>query len=167
MLPLGVTIQRREVGDFSRRDHHAPGVFTGVTRYPFQLARHVDQRFDFLIGLVNFRQLRFGGKGFFQRHARIGRHQFGDAIDEAIGVTQHATHVADNRFSRHGTEGDDLRYRLTAVHIRHVLNHQIAFFHAEIDVEVGHRNTFRVKEAFKQQVKFQRVKIGDFQCIGY
>lgn len=43
----------------------------------------------------------------------------------------------------------------------------VAFLHAEVDVEVGHRDTFRVKETFEQQVELQRVKIGDLQRIGH
>ncbi|MNH84319.1 hypothetical protein D3C73_367380 [compost metagenome] len=167
VVTFGIAIQRCKVGDLGWRNHHAPGVFTGVTRHAFQLARHVDQRFDLFVCLIDFRQLRLCRKGFFQRHARIGRHQFGDTVDEAIRVAQHAPHVADNRLRRHGSEGDDLRYRLTAIHLRHVLDNQVAFFHAEVDVEVGHRDTFRVQEAFEQQVKLQRVEIGDFQRIGH
>ena len=167
MQPLLIAIQWRKVGDFSGSDNHPTGVFTGVSRHPFQLTRHVDQRFHFLVRLVDLRQLRLGLEGFRQRHARIGRHQLGDTIDEAVRVTQHATDIADDRFRRHGTEGDDLRYRVAAVHIRHVLNNLVAFLHAEVDVEVGHRDTFRVKETFEQQVELQRVKIGDLQRVGH
>ena len=167
MQPLLIAIQRRKVGNFSGSDNHPTGVFTGVSRHPFQLTRHVDQRFNFFVRLIDFRQLRFGFKRFRQRHTRIGRHQLGDTVDKAVRVTQHAAHIADDRFRRHGTEGDDLRYRIAAIHVRHVLNNLVAFLHAEIDVEVGHRDTFRVKETFEQQVEFQRIKIGDLQRVGH
>ena len=165
MLARFIAIQRREVGDFGRGDNHAPRMLTGVTRDAFQLARHVDQRFDLFVRFIDFRQLRFSLKGFCQRHARIGRHQFRDAIDKPVRVAQHAAHVADNRFRRHRTEGNDLRYRITAVHVGHVLDHLVAFLHAEVDVEVGHRDTFRVEETFEQQVELQRIEVGNFQRI--
>ena len=41
----------------------------------------------------------------------------------------------------------------------------VAFFHAEVDVKVGHGDTFRVEETFEQQVEFQRIEVGDFQCV--
>ncbi len=167
MQPLFIAIQRREVSDFSRSDNHPTGVFTGVSRHPFQLTRHVYKRFNFFVRFVDLRQLRFGLKGFRQRHARIGRHQLRDTVDKAVRVTQYATHVADNRFRRHGTEGNDLRYRIAAVHVRHVLDNLVAFLHAEVDVEVGHRDTLRVKETFEQQVELQRVKIGYLQRVGH
>ncbi|VGP95794.1 hypothetical protein SB00610_04683 [Klebsiella quasipneumoniae subsp. similipneumoniae] len=138
MQPLLIAIQRGEVGDLGRCDNHAARMLTGVSRHPFQLTRHVDQRFHFFVRLVDLRQLRLGLEGFRQRHARIGRHQLGDAVDKAVRVTQHAAHVADDRFRRHGTEGDDLRYRVAAIHIRHVLDNLVAFLHAEVDVKVGH-----------------------------
>ena len=142
-------------------------MLTGVTRDAFQLARHVDQRFNFFVGFVDFRQLRFGFKRFCQRHARIGRHQLGDTINKPVRVAQHAADVTDNRFRRHRTERNNLRYRITAVHIGDVLDHLVAFLHAEVDVKVGHGNTFRVKETFEQQVEFQRVEIGNFKRVGH
>ena len=162
MLTRFIAVERREVGNFGRSNNHATCMLTGVTRDAFQLARHVDQRFNFFVGFVDFRQLRFGFKRFCQRHARIGRHQLRNTIDETVRVAEYTTHVADNRFRRHGTEGNDLRYRVTAIHVRYVLDHLIAFLHAEVDVEVGHGNTFRVEETFEQQVEFQRIEVGNF-----
>ena len=167
MLPCFITIERRKIGNFGRRNNHATGMFTSVTCDTFQFTRHVDQRFNFFVGFVNFRQLRFRFKRFRQRHPRIGRNQLGDTIHKTVRMPQHAAYVANNRFCRHRTEGDDLRYRITPVHIRHVVDNLIAFFHTEIDVKVGHGNTFRVKETFEQQVKFQRVEVGNFQRIGH
>ena len=138
MLTRFIAVERRKISNFGRGDNHAPRMLTGVTRDAFQLARHVDQRFDLFVRFIDFRQLRFSLKGFCQRHARIGRHQLGDTIDKSVRVTQHATDIADDRFRRHGTEGDDLRYRVAAVHIRHVLDNLVAFLHAEVDVKVGH-----------------------------
>ena len=167
MLTRFITVERREVGNFGRGDNHAPRMLAGVTRDAFQLARHVDQRFDFFVSFVDFRQLRFGFKRFCQRHARIGRHQLRNTIDKPVRVAQHAANVADNRLRRHRTERNNLRYRITAVHIGDVLDHLVAFLHAEVDVKVGHGNTFRVKETFEQQVEFQRIEVGNFKRIGH
>ena len=74
--PLFITVQWRKIGDFRRGDNHTTGVFTGVSGHAFQLTRHVDQRFNLFICLVDFWQLRFSLEGFRQRHPRIGGHQF-------------------------------------------------------------------------------------------
>ncbi|CGW83305.1 Uncharacterised protein [Salmonella enterica subsp. enterica serovar Typhi] len=55
MLALFIAVQRRKVGNFGRRDDHAASVLTGVTRDAFELTRHIDQRSDLFIRLVNFR----------------------------------------------------------------------------------------------------------------
>ncbi len=167
MFALFIAVKRRKIGNFGRRDNHPTGVLTGVTGDPFQFARHVDQRLNFFIRFVDFRQLRLGFKRFRQRHPRIGRDQFRDTIDKAVRMPQHAAYVADHRFRRHCTEGDDLRYRITTVHVRYVLDNLVAFLHTEVNVEVRHGDTFRVKETFEQQVKFQRIEVGDFQRVGH
>ncbi len=48
-----------------------------------------------------------------------------------------------------------------------MVDNLVAFLHAEVDVEVGHRDTFRVEETFEQQVKLKRIEVGDFQRIGH
>ena len=65
-------------------------------------------------------------------------------------MTEHSANVTDNGFCRHSTEGNDLRYRFAAVQLGHVVNNLITSIHAEVDVKVGHGNTLRVQEAFKQ-----------------
>src|SRR5690606_15902348 len=87
-------------------------------------------------------------------------------VGQAVGLALHPGHVAHHRLGSHGTEGDDLRYRIAAIGIGHVLDHPVATFHAEVDIEVGHRDPFRVEEALEQQVVCQRVQIGDQQRIG-
>jgi hypothetical protein len=48
-------------------------------------------------------------------------------------------------------EGDDLRHLVAAVFALHVADHLFAAVHAEVDVEVGHRDPFGVQEALEQQ----------------
>lgn len=167
MFVFFIVVKRRKIGNFGRRDNYFIGVFIGVTGDFFQFARYVDQRFNFFIRFVDFRQLRFGFKRFRQRYFRIGRDQFRDTIDKVVRMFQYAVYVADYRFRRYCIEGDDLRYRITIVYVRYVFDNLIAFFYIEVNVEVRYGDTFRVKETFEQQVKFQRIEVGDFQRVGY
>ncbi len=57
--------------------------------------------------------------------------------------------------------------RVAAVGVGHVVDHPVAALHAEVDVEVGHRDTFRVQETFEQQVVGQRIEVGDLQRVGH
>ena len=165
VIPFRVAVKRCEIGNFCRRDHHTTCVFTGVTCHPFQDARHIDQRPDFLIGLIHLAELRLCRKGFFQCHTGIRRHQFGNSVDKPVRMPQHTADIADNRFCRHRTEGNNLGNSITPVHFGYVINHAVTFFHAEVNIEVRHGNSFRVQEAFEQEIKLQRIQIGDFQGV--
>ena len=48
------------------------------------------------------------------------------------------------------------------VFVLHIFNGFVAVFLTEIDVEIRHVNTFRIKKTFKQQIQFQRIKVGYF-----
>ncbi len=103
-----IAVEWRKIGNFGRSNNHPTGVFTGVTGDALQLTRHIDQRFDLFVGLVDFWQLRLCFEGFRQGHARIGRYQLRDTVNKAVRMPQYAAHVADNRFCGHGTEGNNL-----------------------------------------------------------
>ncbi len=87
-----------------------------------------------------------------QRDAELEGNELGDLVDEAVTHSEHATDVAHHGLRGHGAVGDDLRDPLAAVLLRHVLDDAVAAFHAEVDVEVGHRHAFGIQEALEQQV---------------
>src|SRR5690606_7330078 len=87
-------------------------------------------------------------------------------VGQAVGLALHPGHVTHHRLCRHGTEGDDLGYRVAPVGLGHVFDDPIAAFHAEVDIEVGHGYPFRIEEAFEQQVVLQRVQVGDQVHVG-
>src|SRR5690606_32663466 len=47
-----------------------------------------------------------------------------------------------------------------------VVNDLLAAILTEVDIKVGHRDAFRIEEAFEQQIVAQRIEIGDGQRIG-
>ena len=101
-----------------------------------------------------------------RRVGRIVRHQLADLVDLAIGHLEHAADVAQRGARLQRTEGDDLRHLLAAVLALHVADHLFAPVLAEVDVEVRHRDAFRVEEALEQQREAQRIDVGDGQRIG-
>ena len=162
-----IAIDRRKVGELGRRNNHTTGVFTDVTHHAFELARHVPDFGGFFIDLDEVAQDFFLLVGFFQGHADFERDHLRQAVRQTVGFALHPRHVADYRFGGHGAEGDDLTYRVATVFFGHVLNHAVTAIHAEVDVEVGHGNPFRVQEPFEQQVIFKRVKVGDLLYVGH
>ncbi len=84
-------------------------------------------------------------------------------VDLAIGHLQHAADVAQHAARLQRTEGDDLRHLIAAVAILHVADHLVAAVLAEVDVEVRHRDAFRIEEALEQQAEADRIEVGDGQ----
>ena len=167
MLALIVTVNRRKIGDGGWRNDDPTGMFTGVTGNSFKLACHINDGAHFFVGVVQFRQPRLFFKGFFQGHPRITGDQFRNTVNKAVRMAHHPAHIPHHSLGGHGAEGDDLRHRIAAIKLGNVINDLIPFVHAKVDVKVGHRHPFRVQKALEQQIKFQRVKIGDFQRVGY
>ena len=82
-------------------------------------------------------------------------------------MPQHTPHITYHRLGSHGAIGDDLGDLFAPVVLRHIIDHPISPLHAEIDIEVGHGDTFGIQEALEQQVVGQRVEIGNGQRIGH
>ena len=105
--------------------------------------------------------------GLGQGHAYFEGDHLRQLVRQAIGLALHPRHVTHHRLRGHGAKGDDLRYRLAAIGIRHIVDNPVTPFHAEVDVKVGHGNPFRIQEALEQQVILQRIQISNQQRIGH
>ena len=82
-------------------------------------------------------------------------------------MPEDSPHIADHRLGGHAAVSDDLGHPIPAIGFGHVVDDLIAPLHAEVDVEVGHRDTFGIEESFEQQFKFNRIQIGDLERIGH
>ena len=120
--------QRAEVGQRIRRDHHAAGVLAGVAGQVFEVQRQIDEFAEIVLAVVALDELAdravrilpglvAAAQHVFQRQriGRLQRNELGDAVDEAVGIAQHAAGVAHHRLRRHGAVGDDLADPVAAV----------------------------------------------------
>ncbi len=138
----------------------------------FELERHLpDFQRILVVGELRIGEqlvkLRLFLARLLQRNAGREGNQLGNLVGKAVGLALHTGHVTHHGLGRHGAEGDDLRHRLAAIVVGHIINHAIAAVHAEVDIEVGHGHTFGIEEALEQQVVGQGVEIGDLECIGH
>ena len=138
----------------------------GIAGQALERAGEIDQLADVVILLVQAPELRLLGERVVERDAELERDELGDPVDPAEALAEHATDVADHGLGRHRAVGDDLRDPLAAVFLRHVLDDRIAPRHAEVDVEVRHRDAFGIEEALEQQVVLERVEVGNAQHVG-
>ena len=84
---------------------------------------------------------------------------------KAVAVAEHARDVADHRLRGHRAVGDDLRDAVAPVALGDVIDDPVAALHAEVHVEVRHRDALRIQEPLEQQVIAQRVEIGDAERV--
>ncbi len=139
----------------------------GVARQTLERARQIDEVFDLLLGVVELPELRLLRERILQCDAELERHELGDPVYITVAHPQHAAAVAHDGLRRHGAVGDDLRDALSPVLLRNVVDHAVAPVHAEVDIEVGHRDALRIQEALEQQVVLERIQIGDAQNISH
>ena len=96
-----------------------------------------------------------------ERDADLERDQLRDPIDVAVGHAEHATDVAHDGLRGHRAVGDDLRDAVVAVAPAHVVDHAVAAFDAEVDVEVRHRHALGIEEALEHQIVRERIEVRD------
>ena len=156
-----IAVEGYEIRQRCWRDHHAAGVLAGVSHHAFQLVGHVHDFRGVLVAFDEVRQGFFLVDGFGERHAHVFRNHLGQPFRQAVRLVLNAGDVAHHLSCRHGAEGDDQTDRIEAVALCHVGDDALAPFHAEVDVEIGHRHPFRVQQAFEKQVVLQRIQFGD------
>ena len=104
-------------------------------------------------------------KRLFQRHAHLKGYELGHLIGQCVRLVLHARDISYNRLCRHGAECDDLRYGVSTVCFRNIIDHFIPAIHTEIDIKIGHRNPLRIQKSLKKEIVFDRIQVGNFERI--
>ena len=175
---FGLALDRQVIGHRVFGDHHRRGVDAVAALQALEALGDIDDALDLRIevdhrpqfgrGLVAVAVVRVVLEAIPQgrvapHHER--RHRLRDPVAHAIRITEHACRVAHRvaRFDR--GERDDLGDVIAAVTLGGVLDHLVSIARVEVHVDVGHRDTTRVQEAFEQQVVLDRIEIGDAQAV--
>ena len=159
-----VAIERDQFLQWPVADDHACGVGAGMAVEAFEPERRVDQAVDPGLGARLAQQSLLVERLLQGDGVRgIDRHQLGEAVDHVKGHLQDAPDIAHDSAGLERAEGNDLGNPILAVAILHIGDHVVATVLAEVDIDVGHRNAFRIEEPFEQEPETQRVEIGDRQ----
>ena len=144
-------------------DHNTSRVGRRVAVKTFQTQGNVEQFSNDLLFFSRLIQLWFFGNRFLERKwiSWVSRDQFTDTIHLPVWHLQYAAHIAQHSPCLQTTEGDDLRYLIAAIFILNIFDHFLAAILTEIDIEIWHGQTFRIKEAFEKQREAQGIKIGN------
>ena len=132
---------------------------------PFQLQGNINQLAGGLFAITHRAKVCVLLQRLFQRNRvrRIVRNHLGDTVNLTIRQLQHAAHITHDGTRFQLSECNNLRYTIIAVAAAHILYHLAPTILTEVHVKVRHGDTFRVQEPFEQQVKAQRIKVGNLQ----
>ena len=164
---LLVLVDRQELLHLLRGHHHPGGVGAGVTGQAFQADGGFQQLLHLGVGRRQLLQLRLLLHGLVQGHVQVVRDQFGDPVHVPVGHIERPAHVPHHGLGLHGPEGDDLADTLPPVFLHHVLDDLFPAVLAEVNVDIGHGDAFRVEEALEQQVVGQGVQVGDLDGVSH
>ena len=158
-----IAVERHQLRQRAVADDDAGGVGGGVAVETFELLGNCKSALDHRLGLGFGLQLGLVLDGLGERHrvGRVLRHQLAELVDLAVGHLQHAADVAQDAARLQRSKRDDLRHLIAAVALLHVADHLVATVLAEVDIEVRHRDAFRIEEALEQQTEADRIEIGD------
>ena len=137
-----------------------------VANESFKRHRKVNNGRHFFVFPIHRGELFRIFQRLLKRHADLERHELGNSINKSIRLAQYTAGVTDDSFGRHRAEGDNLRDTLPAIALCDVVDDAITALHAEIDVEVRHRDTFRIQEALKQKNMLQRIEVRNAENPG-
>ena len=111
-------------------------------------------------------QVRRNLQRMVQRHFQFSRNQLGHLIHVLVRHTHHAADITHGGTGGHSAKGHDLCHMVTAILAVDVINHFLAALVTKVNVKVRHRDTFRVQEAFKNQIVPDGVYVGDADAVG-
>ena len=97
--------------------------------------------------------------------ARSGRDHPREPVRFAVGKPDHPSNVAHRAFRIHLIERDDLRNAALAVFLPDVFEHFAAPVLAEIDVDIGRRDAFRIQKSIEEQSEVERINVGYSQDV--
>ena len=136
----------------------------GIPRHTLDLCGIVEQLADLWVAVHELLELGETLGSVFELVAPWYR--LGDLVADRIGQTHYPCGITDSLLCGKSAEGDDLCDMVSAVLVYNIIYHALSAFHAEVDVEVRHRDPLGVQEALEQQIIFQRIDAGDTDAVG-
>jgi len=156
-------VQRKVLGEVLVGDHDARGVCRRVACQAFDDAGVVEELPHAVVPLVQVTHLGFLVYRPFDAPVR-GGDELGYLVDLRVGHAERTPHVAHRRLGLHGPEGGDLGDVVLAVLVGDVFDDPVASLAAEVDVDVGHADAFRVQEALEDEVVLDGVDVRDAEA---
>jgi hypothetical protein len=135
-------------------DDDAGGVLSGVPRQPLELLRNLDEITHDRLFLHAPSELGLGFQGFgdgvhLPLHLGVRRDQAGERLRFVGGHPHGAPHVFDDAARLELVKRRNLADRFTPILSGDVVDDFVAAVHAEVDVEIRHRDALGIEESLE------------------
>ena len=134
-----------------------------MSRKTFKSLTCIDKCPDFRITFIKCLKFIIGFKRFVNRHSDVIWYHFRYRVCFGIWDIHNPSNIFYYTFCGKCTECNYLYHSVLAIFAHYVINHFRASLIAEIDVNIRHRYTFRIKKTFKKQIISYRIDIRYFQ----
>ena len=104
---------------------------------------------NLLVRIIQSLKIRIHLKRHIKRDIQFLWNHLGYIGDVRIRKVEHTTDIADDTFCCHRTKCHDLHDLILAVFIVHIIYYFLSSLRFEIDINIRHRHSFRIKESFK------------------
>ena len=121
----------------------------------------VNNALNVFFGIVSFFQVGVGLERTIDGDAQLSTNKFADTVTHGIGVVQNTRSIAHGVFCLQLAERNNARNMVFTVEFANMFDNILTMLIVEVDVDIGHLNTFRVEEAFEHQSVLNGVKVGD------
>ena len=165
-LVLLALVDRRELGDRPGGDDHPGGVHGGVAGDALEALRHRHQLLHLRVALLEVLEIGALLERLLEGHVEGGRYLLGHPVDVGVRHPHGSADVPHDGAGLHRPEGDDLGHVVPPVLAGDVVDDLAPAALAEVDVDVGQGDAFRVEETLEDQVELHRVDVGDLQAPG-
>ena len=136
-----------------------------MSRKSLEPHRHLDKvvRLGFII--VRRSELGILRERLSERDAELLRNHLRDPVHIRVAHVERASDIAQYGPRLQSTEGHDLHHVVLSVLAHNIVNDLLPSLGAEVNIDIGHRNTLGVQETLEHQIVRHRVDLRDIEHV--
>ena len=146
-------------------NNHSGSMSGGMAGHSFYGLGHINYFFSLHVTLVHGLKLGTCGQCLVYGHIQLKRYCFGNGVGFGITCAHGSGNVSHRLFCLHGSEGYYLRNPALSVLSGNVVDYLLSALIAEVHINIGHADPFRIEETLKNQVIPDRVDVRNFKAV--
>ena len=162
---LGIALYGHVVGERVAANDGGAGMHALATHLAFDGLGSFDYRLTIGVVLIDVLQVGVRIERLLNGDADFAADELANLVAHRIRVVEHARGIAHGVLRLQLAERDNARDMVFAVKLAYVLDNVLAMLIVEVDVDIGHLDTFHGKETFEEQAIRQRIEVGNAHGI--